>query len=98
MNSIDFCMDLHHPQNSRSYTLSTNVVSFELNNQRTFSPNQIYVVLSCSTFLPKLNIISNLDPKIIKPIHLALQHYSFSRKVKMYLPKNVYLKIHLVHY
>ena len=61
-------------------TLSTTVVSLELVKQRTFSPAQIYVARSTS--LSKLNILSNFDPKIIKPNHLALNHYEYLRKEK----------------
>ena len=52
----------------------------ELVKQRTFSPGQIYVTLSQSTLLSKLNIISNFDPKIVQPNHLALNHYEYLRK------------------
>ena len=61
-------------------TLSTTVVSLELVKQRTFSPAQIYVARPTS--LSKLNILSNFDPKIIKPNHLALNHYEYLRKEK----------------
>ena len=61
-------------------TLSTTAVSLELVKQRTFSPAQIYVARSTS--LSKLNILSNFDPKIIKPNHLALNHYEYLRKEK----------------
>ena len=50
--------------------------------QRSFSAGQTYVALSCSTSLSKLNILSDFDPKIIKPNHLALEHYEYLRKEK----------------
>ena len=50
--------------------------------QRSFSSGQIYVALSRSTSLSKLNILSDFDPKIIKPNHLALEHYEYLRKEK----------------
>ena len=52
----------------------------ELVKQRTFSPGQIYVALSQSTLLSKLNTISNFDPKIVQSNHLALNHYEYLRK------------------
>ena len=52
--------------------LNSTVVSLELIKQRSFSPGQIYVALFCSASLSKLNILSDFDPKIIKPKHLAL--------------------------
>ena len=62
--------------------LNSTVVSLELIKQRSFSPGQIYVALSRSTSLSKLNILSDFDPKIIKPNHLALEHYEYLRKEK----------------
>ena len=62
--------------------LNSTVVSLELIKQRSFSPGQIYVGLSRSTSLSKLNILSDFDPKIIKPNHLALEHYEYLRKEK----------------
>ena len=50
--------------------------------QRSFSPGRIYVALSRSASLSKLNILSDFDPKIIKPNHLALEHYEYLRKEK----------------
>ena len=55
--------------------LNSTAVSLELIMQRSFSPGQIYVALSCSTSLSKLNLLSNFDPKIIKPNHFALEHF-----------------------
>ena len=63
--------------------LNSTVVSLELIKQRSFSPGQIYVALSRSTSLSKLNILSDFDPKIIKPNHLALEHYEYLRKEKI---------------
>ena len=60
--------------------LNSTVVSLELIKQRSFSPGQIYVALSRSTSFSKLNILSDFDPKIIKPNHLALEHYEYLRK------------------
>ena len=62
--------------------LNSTVVSLELIKQRSFSPGQIYVALARSTSLSKLNILSDFDPKIIKPNHLALEHYEYLRKEK----------------
>ena len=50
--------------------------------QRSFSPGQIHVALSRSLSLSKLNILSDFDPKIVKPNHLALEHYEYLRKEK----------------
>ena len=52
--------------------LNSTVVSLELIKQRSFSTWQIYVALSRSTSLWKLNLLADLDPKINKPNHLAL--------------------------
>ena len=60
--------------------LSSTVVSLELIKQRSFLPGQIYVALSRSTSLSKLNILSDFDPKIIKLNRLALEHYEYLRK------------------
>ena len=60
--------------------LNSTVVSLELIKQRSFSPGQIYVALSRSTSLSKLNIISDFDPNIIKPNHLALEYYEYLTK------------------
>ena len=57
-----------------AWTCTVHKVSLELIKQRSFSPGQIYVALSRSTSLSKLNILSDFDPKIIKPNHLALEH------------------------
>ena len=62
--------------------LGSAVVLLELIKQRSFSPGQICVALSRSTSLSKLNILSNFDPKIIKPNHLALEHCEYLRKEK----------------
>ena len=35
------------------------------------------------TSLSKLNILSDFDSKIIKPNHLALEHYEYLRKEKI---------------
>ena len=58
------------------------IVFFELVKQRTFSPGQVYVALSRSTSLSKLNILSNFDPKVINASHLALSHHEYLRKKK----------------
>ena len=52
--------------------LNSTVVSLELIKQRSFSPWQIYVALSRSTSLWKLNLLADFDLKINKPNHLAL--------------------------
>ena len=62
--------------------LNSTVVSLESIRQRSFSPGQIYVALSRLMSLSKLNIHSDFDPKIIKPNHLALEHYEYLRKKK----------------
>ena len=62
--------------------LNSTVVSLELIEQRSFSPGQIYVALSRSTSFSKLNMLSDFDPKIINPNHLALEHYEYLRKEK----------------
>ena len=62
--------------------LNSTVASLELIKQRSFSPGQIYVALSRSFSLSKLNILSDSDPKIIKPNHLALEHYEYRIKEK----------------
>ena len=62
--------------------LNSTVVSLELIKQRSFSPGQIYVTLSRSTSLSKLNILSDFDPKINKLNHLTLEHYEYLRKEK----------------
>ena len=62
--------------------LNSTVVSLELTKQRSFSPEQFCVALSRSTSLPKLNIRSDFDPKIIKPNQLALEHHEYLRKEK----------------
>ena len=72
--------------------LNSTVVSLELIKQRSFSPGQIYVALSRSTSLSKLNILSDFDPKIIKPNHLALEHYEYLRKEKDLLTQRSSLK------
>ena len=61
---------------------NSTVVSLELIKQRSFSSGQIYVALSRSASLSTLNILSDFDPKIIKPNHLALEHYEYLRKEK----------------
>ena len=48
--------------------------------KQSLSPGEIYVALSRSTSLSKLNLLSYFDPKITKPNHLALQHYEYLRK------------------
>ena len=55
--------------------LNSTVVSLEFLKKRSFSAGEIYVVLSRSTSLSKLNILSDFDSKIIKHNHLALEHY-----------------------
>ena len=62
--------------------LISTVASLELIEQRSFSPRQIYVALSRSMSLSKLDILSDFDPKSIKPNHLALEHYEYLRKEK----------------
>ena len=63
-----------------AWTCTVHKVSLELIKQRSFSPGQIYVALSRSTSLSKLNILSDFDPKIVEPNHLALEHYKYLRK------------------
>ena len=63
--------------------LNSTVVSLELIRLRSFSPGQIYVALSRLMSLSKLNIHSDFDSKIIKPNHLALEHYEYLRKEKI---------------
>ena len=58
------------------------VVFFELVKQSTFSPGQVYVALSRSTSLSKLNILSNFDLKVINANHLAFSHHEYLRKKK----------------
>ena len=60
--------------------------------QRSFSAGQTYVALSCSTSLSKLNILSDFDPKIIKPNHLALKHSNIWEKKRFYLHKGFHWK------
>ena len=60
--------------------------------QRSFSAGQTYVALSRSTSLSKLNILSDFDPKIIKPNHLALEHYEYLRKEKNLISQRSSLK------
>ena len=70
-------------------TLSTTVVYLEVVKQRTFSPDQICVALSRSASLSKLNILSNFDPKIIRPNYFALYHYKYLRKKEFIYHKNL---------
>ena len=63
-------------------TLYKTVVSLELVKQITFSPGQIYVALSRSTFLSKLIILSDFDPKIIRATQLAIEQYEYLKKEK----------------
>ena len=72
--------------------LNSTVVPLELIKQGSFSPAQIYVALSCSTSLSKLNIFSDFDPKIIKPNHLDLEHYEYLRKEKTLFTQRSSLK------
>ena len=60
--------------------------------QRSFSAGQTYVALSRSTSLSKLNILSDFDPKIIKPNHLALEHYEYLRKERNLFTQRSLLK------
>ena len=60
--------------------------------QRSFSPGRIYVALSRSASLSKLNILFDFDPKIIKPNHLALEHYEYLRKEKNLLTQRSSLR------
>ena len=72
--------------------LNSTVISLELIKQRSFSPGQIHVALLCSTSLSKLNLLSDFDPKIIKPNHLALEHYEYLRNEKDLLTQKSSLK------
>ena len=66
----------------QSLTLYKTVVSLELVKQITFSPGQIYVVLTRSTFLSKLIILSDFEPKIIRATQLAIEQYEYLIKEK----------------
>ena len=68
-------------------TLHKTVFSLELVKQRTFSLGQIYVALPRFTFLSKLNILSDVDPKIIRANQLALEQYEYLKKEKNFLNK-----------
>ena len=63
-------------------TRQKTVVSLELVKQRTFLPGQIYVALSRSISLPKLNILSDFDPNTIGANQSALEQYEYLRKEK----------------
>ena len=58
----------------------------------TFSPGQTYVALSRSKSLPKLNILSDFDLKIIKPNNSVLEHYEYLREEKNSLTKTALFK------
>ena len=76
------CTTVHKVQ---GVTRQKTVVSLELVKQRTFLPGQIYVALSRSISLPKLNILSDFDPNIIGANQSALEQYEYLRKEKKLL-------------
>ena len=78
--------------------LNSTVVWLELIQQKSFSPGQIYVALSRSTSLSKLNILSDFGPKFIKPNHLALEHYNIWEKKRTYFHKGLHWKNHFLHF
>ena len=79
--TLESACTVHKVQELTLY--NSTVVSLELIKQRSFLPWQIYVAdLSRSMSLSKLNILSDFDPKIIKPNHLALEHCEYLRKEK----------------
>lgn len=53
-----------------------------INETTSFSPGQIYVALSRSASLSKLNILSDFISNAIKPNYSALEHYECLRKEK----------------
>ena len=78
--------------------LNSTVVWLELIQQKSFSPGQIYVALSRSTSLSKLNKLSDFGPKFIKPNHLALEHYNIWEKKRTYFHKGLHWKNHFLHF
>ena len=94
-------MGMHCPQISWSYStylLNSTVVVLELIKQILFSPGQTYIALFRSRSLSKLNIISDFDPKIIKLIDLALEHYEYLRKGMNVFTERSSIKNHFLHF
>ena len=77
-------------------TLRKTVVSLDLGKQLTFSTGQFYVALSRSTFLSKLNILSDFDPKIIRANQLAIGQHEYLKKEKQLIIKLFFTKKPLV--
>ena len=78
-------------------TLRKTVVSLDLGKQLTFSTGQFYVALSRSTFLSKLNILSDFDPKIVRANELAIGQHEYLKKKKQLIIKLFSQRSRLLH-
>ena len=78
-------------------TLRKTVVSLDLGKQLTFSTGQFYVALSRSTFLSKLNILSDFDPKIVRANELAIGQHEYLKKEKQLIIKLFSQRSRLLH-
>ena len=80
--SIDSCIGMHCPPNSRSYT-AQNCCFFGVGEAKNFltRPNLCFPI----TFNILVKILSHFDPKIIRTNQLALAQYEYLRKEKKLL-------------